>query len=372
MFLENPACEALIDAAVGLKPSDHDAVLVMVGEKCGIDLSCMVEGLNKRGVVFFGGLFPGIVHGGIRSDDGASLTVLPSLCRPFLFRDISRRTPDVGALKSIRDSLNRQYTALVLVDGLATNISLFLQGLFNTLGNSVHYLGGGAGSLSLIRRPCVFNNEGVFQDAAVVSLAGLRSNLGVEHGWKKLAGPLVATKTARNVIAELNWEPAFAVYRRTVERFSGVKISPDTFFDAAKGFPFGMMKEGAEDVVRDPIAVTEEGELVCVGEIPENAVLHILRGEDNELLGAAGRATDFCLQGLDGRDVHAGILFDCISRALFLGDFPAELGIIQDRLSDAFPHITLTGAMTLGEISSYGRNYLEFLNKTVVLGVLYR
>jgi hypothetical protein len=372
MFLERPTADVLIHAAAGLKKTGDEVILIMLGEKSNIAVPKMIAGLNQQEIVFFGGIFPAVVHADGKYEEGAVVKALPSLAKPVLFRDLSSARKQLGGLKIIREALDQQYTALVLVDGLTADISLFLQELFSTFGNSVHYLGGGAGSLSLIQRPCLFTSEGVFQNAAITAFVRLRSNLGVRHGWERCTGPFVATKTSHNIIMELNWEKAFDVYQRAVETASGRKLTRETFFSVAKAYPFGMLKEGAEDIVRDPILVNDRGELVCVGEIPENAVLNILRGDDAKLLDAAGRTAKDCLFQIEGKEVHAALLFDCTSRALFLKDFPAELRVIQSGLSSVLPRKTLAGALTLGEISSYGLKYLEFLNKTAVLGVLYQ
>ncbi|HTG00959.1 MAG TPA: FIST N-terminal domain-containing protein, partial [Nitrospirota bacterium] len=154
MFLERPSIETLVQAAAGLKRSDDDVICILLGEKSSALVPRMINGLNQRRIVFFGGTFPGVVTAQGRSDDGAVLLALPSLAPPLLFQDLSSVDEHGSELMAIRNSLEKQYTALVLVDGLTSNISLFLRELFHALGNSVTYLGGGAGSLSLVQRPC--------------------------------------------------------------------------------------------------------------------------------------------------------------------------------------------------------------------------
>jgi len=63
---------------------------------------------------------------------------------------------------------------------------------------------------------------------------------------------------------------------------------------------------------------------------------------------------------------YAGTLvFDCISRALFLQDhFAQELAAVAQGQSPLF------GALTIGEIANSGRSYLEFFNKTTVVARL--
>ena len=64
------------------------------------------------------------------------------------------------------------------------------------------------------------------------------------------------------------------------------------------------------------------------------------------------------------------IIIDCISRILFLEDeFQIELNEIIKVLRAKHNNISISGALTLGEISSYGKGYLEFYNKTCVVGL---
>ena len=63
-----------------------------------------------------------------------------------------------------------------------------------------------------------------------------------------------------------------------------------------------------------------------------------------------------------------GLLFDCISRTLFLQDrFHEEVDNIRNALP---PGVPLAGCLSLGEIADAGNTCLEFFNKTIVLGVL--
>lgn len=243
--------------------------------------------------------------------------------------------------------------------------------MFNRLGNSVHYFGGGAGSLTLKQEPCLFTSGGFVQDAAIVAFIKLESNLGVRHGWERIMGPIVATKTRKNIIMELNWKNAFQVYRETVEGDSGKKLTTKNFFNIAKGYPFGIHKEGMEDIVRDPIAVTEKDELICVGEVPENSALSILKGKKTSLIHAASQAADDCLH-IGAGTIRQSFIVDCISRVIYLEkDFAKELETVNHKIHSVDDRHTPSGILTLGEISSYGEGFLEFFNKTIVVGILY-
>jgi hypothetical protein len=372
MFIPSANAEQIIPAISTMAIQKDDTLVILVGEKNKPDLQSLISVLNKRGINFFGGFFPGIIHGRNKYEEGALLMTFPSLGKPYLVKGLNTERitfPDFE--KEMLEKPKEKYTAMILVDGLTSNISLFLSEMFNRLGNSVHYFGGGAGSLSLQQEPCLFTPEGLVQDAAIVGFLKLKSNLGVHHGWKRIMGPFVATRTRKNIIAELNWRNAFQVYRETVEKDSKKKLTYENFFDISKTYPFGVHKEGMEDIVRDPIRVNEKGELICVGEVPENTVLSILKGKKDSLIQAAGQAAEESLRG-KVKKIRQSLIADCVSRTIILQKyFAKELEAVNQKLIAPAPHHTPAGILTLGEISSYGEGFLEFFNKTIVVGVFY-
>ncbi|HFE37010.1 MAG TPA: hypothetical protein ENK06_01150 [Gammaproteobacteria bacterium] len=142
------------------------------------------------------------------------------------------------------------------------------------------------------------------------------------------------------------------------------RFTNEVFFSIAKTFPFGMEKLDQEILIRDPVSV-EENTLVCVGQIPENTLLYIMRGEPKALIEASGIAANIVTDHLsdDAENIEC-VLFDCISRALFLEDkFEEELDSILKNLPK---NSTLIGALTLGEIVSSTWGPIQFLNKTTV------
>ena len=118
-------------------------------------------------------------------------------------------------------------------------------------------------------------------------------------------------------------------------------------------------------IVRDPIAINEQGHLICVGELSTGDSIDILTADKHTLIDSA-RQTAAKLNQQMG-NAHAILLIDCISRALFLEqDFDAELQAIKSNFADT----PMFGALVLGEISNSGSGYLEFYNKTSVISAL--
>ncbi|MEQ8456297.1 MAG: FIST N-terminal domain-containing protein [Sandaracinaceae bacterium] len=354
------ACERLrADASGPITP------LVLLAEG-GCDVEAVVAGLRERSEApFFGGVFPALVRGGSQVDRGALVLAFEGLDTLHLVTDIGEEA--IVFSPALPESARG--TAIVLVDGLAHGIGRLLQELYDHLGDTVTYWGGGAGYGSLARRPSVFCDRGLFPDSAVVAFAPQRASVGVRHGWTEVVGALVATRTRGSTIMELNWEPAFDVYRAALVGRGAPPFGPDEFASFAPRFPFGLRKEGAEHVVRDPITVDASGALVCVGDVPQNAALSILEGDPDQLIAAAKRAAlDACGAR---RRARTNLVADCISRSLFLeARFAEELGAMLKAAESATDHVEQLGMLTLGEIASRGEGYLELFNKTAVVASL--
>jgi hypothetical protein len=65
-------------------------------------------------------------------------------------------------------------------------------------------------------------------------------------------------------------------------------------------------------------------------------------------------------------------MVDCISRVLYLdNDFSNELNTVKKQLKLKQESLDLEGVLSLGEISSMEGGFLEFLNKTIVVGAFH-
>jgi hypothetical protein len=259
-------------------------------------------------------------------------------------------------------------TLLVFVDGAARCLDAFIDGLYAVFGLDAGYVGGGSGSRRPGNGPSLITNEGMLADSALIVELRTVSGVGVAHGWTPLEGPLRVTEAAHNEIISLDWTPAFERYRELVRRHSGRDMSADgsDFLEVSKVFPFGIAKLGAEMLVRDPLCLGPSGGLVCVGGVPEGAFVYLMRGDAESLFRAASSALAQAEANLPaGVRPTGGLLMDCNSRVRFLGDrFPEELALLCP------PGVPMVGACSLGEIANNGKDFIEFYNKTTVVGLL--
>ena len=268
-------------------------------------------------------------------------------------------------LLSLYPEHHQQNTLLVISDGLASGMTNLIDELFNHFGLDINFIGGGAGSLTLVPKPCVLTNAGLQQGVAAIALLNCQSGVGVAHGWQAITEAYRVTESDGNRVISLNWQPAFDVYSQVIFTHSQQDISTDNFFDIAKAYPLGITKLGAELVIRDPI-MTQDGSLVCVGDVPQGSFIHLMNGDTDTLPEAARLARDKALSSLGAaKQANFQLFIDCISRVLFLGPlFAEELSYVVQ------PGLPMVGALTLGEIANNGHDYLEFYNKTAVVALM--
>lgn len=344
-----------------------EGILIMACDANGFTPAEIDPILAQIDIPIIGGVFPEIIMEKEKHQKGtiiATLSVRPDL---HIIKGLSDESKDFSfAVGEQIPNHTIPKTMMIMVDGLSSRIASLIEGIFITFGLDCNYIGGGAGSLSFEQRPCLFTPEGLLEDCAIVALMDIDSGIGVQHGWENISGPYKVTQSDRTVIQKLDGKLAFDVYKEVVEKASGEVFNKDNFFDIAKGYPFGLNRLGDEKIVRDPIVLDENGGLVCVGEVPQDSYVYILKGNTTSLVFAASKARalgeySFPKEG----KVQTHLFIDCISRVLFMEDeFHRELEAVYDE------NTPMIGALTLGEIANFGKDFLEFYNKTAVVGVL--
>ncbi|MBU2600432.1 hypothetical protein KJ849_07655 [bacterium] len=195
MYFPTTNAEEIVNIVCGMEIRDTDVVLILLGEKDMPDVTRMISGLNESGLKFFGGVFPGLIYDDKKYEQGAVIKVLPALAGPYLIKGLDTEQIEIPDFFSYP---NKKYTAMVLVDGLTSNIALFLSQLFDRLGNSVHYFGGGAGSITLKPQPCLFLlGRDLSRMPPWLPLSKHNVNLVLPMAGKNLPDPLSPTKPVK-------------------------------------------------------------------------------------------------------------------------------------------------------------------------------
>ena len=315
-----------------------------------------------------GGVFPLVIAERRSWETGFVVVGFKRAVEVRTVHDLSDPDTDIASkLESLEVDLSVAKTLMLFVDGLSSRINSLFEELFSVFGLEANYIGGGAGSLSFKQKPCVLTNEGLKQDCAVIGFTEIESGIGVSHGWQELAGPFEVTESNCNRISSLDWKPAFSVYQDALKSSGGISFEGADFFEVSQNYPFGISKLDSEAIVRDLISVSSDGSIACVGEVPRHTYVHILSSDPESLIAAAAEALRRAQSRFRSEEEPGGaMIINCISRYLLLREnFAKELEALHPR-SGAVSF----GALTLGEIANNRKDYLEFYNKTSVVGVL--
>lgn len=251
-------------------------------------------------------------------------------------------------------------TLLLLVDATIPDVASLLDRLYLEIGDQVNYTGLCVGSETFQPVPCLFDDE-TFMMGAVLALV-LRQHPGATlahhyHGSETL---WVTTATTGSHVETIDGRPAFEVYQELMASEYGIRLDRENFYRYAAHFPFALNRAQGESLVRIPIKVEEDGSVYCAGEVPENALLSVVRAvtpgslETAREVGAGVRPA-----------AAAGVLaFYCAGRLMHLDQAAAtaELAALVEELAPA----PLIGALSLGEIGSGRQQYPAFHNAMIV------
>ncbi|HPW28501.1 MAG TPA: FIST N-terminal domain-containing protein [Rhodoferax sp.] len=335
-------------------------------------VSLLQSACARLQIPLVGAIFPALVHRGAFHTEGIWLLRFDTMPFYSLHADLpvdaegADRSADLLA-QQIAGQLKDQQeaTLLMLFDAMLLNIGSTLDALYLRLANRVHYAGANAGSETFQAMPCLFDGNRVVNNGLLMVLLPDHKGAILEHGYKAPQNTVYATSTSGNRVSQIDWRPAFEVYQELVQSQYGVQITRDNFYEHAVHFPFGIVRANHHVVVRIPVMLNDDGSLFCVGEVPANSVLTLLKSptvDSHETLAVLHDG----LRALNGDCAGTELLlFYCAGRRMHLGLERASLEL------QAFETRTqatqVAGALSLGEIGgSTLHGYPLFHNATLV------
>jgi len=313
------------------------------------------------------------MHQGNTFKSGTLIIGLAHYAHIHIVENMTSSNTWAQGLQNFKLPQDKPVSLLTFVDGLAKNIERVTEEMYQLFGTSTTTIGCGAGSLDLIQKPCIISPQGLLEDATIIAAIESHCGVGVDHGWEILSNPLLVTEASRNCVSALNYQPALDVYVDIIESNNDFCFSEQSFFEFARTYPLGISSIDGELLVRDPIAISKQKGLLCVGEVPPNSTVFLLQGKPELLIAAAGNATKIAVDDFistprpNVTQLESALIFDCISRSLFLDQsFEQEIVEINSKLPN---NCISVGALTLGEICTSQSGPIDLLNKSIVVAV---
>jgi len=270
-----------------------------------------------------------------------------------------------------RPSSKPMRAAMIFPDGLRGNGADVVRGLQAGIGLELPIVGGAAGDDFLFKTTYQYYNDQVLTDSVpgVLFRGTMKIGVGVLHGWKPLGIPRTVTKAKGNILYEIDGHPAVTLYEEYFGK-SAEDLKKEPLAQMAITYPLGVyMPDQEEYLIRDPITVNEDGSIVCAAEIREGSQVRLMMGSTSSALGAARKAAQHALEGLQGSPPLGAVIFNCIARDKMLGNrAPEEISIIRDTVGK---NVEMAGFYTYGEqapVDGKGSAFnCHFHNETVVI-----
>ncbi|QWL69486.1 FIST C-terminal domain-containing protein [Aeromonas hydrophila] len=236
-------------------------------------------------------------------------------------------------------------TLFLTFDAMIPNIASLLEGIYLHLADRVNYAGVNAGSSQFHPMPCLFDNHRLLEQAVCCTLLHHRSYPLLEHGYQLTAQPMLATSSEGNKISFIDWQPAFSRYQSLVQQQFQQRLTPEQFYQYGVHLPLGLLRANGDVIVRIPVAVTDEGALLCVGEVPDHSILTLLKAPHSPTAHAIELAEKLSRHGAPERLE----IYYCAGRQQHFGE---QSTLELETLFTYSGAHQLVGALSLGEIGS--------------------
>ena len=361
---------ALLDALHQVVNHGAKSLMILSCSANNHSSAYLSESLESCPIPICGGVFPSVFFSDKKLDLGFIIVGFPFSISVTSY-SLSSLVLDSNNLELLDGRVvNQAQDLLIFIDAMANATEAFISRLFETVGGGINVIGGGTGSVDFIQRPCVFSRAGLVMETALVAQLPVAMHCAVEHGWEILSGPFLVTEAKGTRVKTINYQPAFEIYKSLVEQITSYRFTGTNFFEISKNFPLGVLGINDDILVRDPIQVLNN-ELYCVGSVPVNSMLYVLKGHADQLVTAAENAGIMAAKESSRNNPDSmgiAIAFDCVSRVLYLGEkFSSELAAIQRGVGK---NRTIIGALSIGEIANTLRGTINLLNKSIVIGNL--
>lgn len=256
---------------------------------------------------------------------------------------------------------------IVISEGLDINGEALVRGLGETLPTTVSVTGGLSADGEHFRETLVLaTGKAEKNRVAAVGLYGTRLKVGYGSlgGWDSFGPERQITRSAGNVLYELDGQSALALYKRYLgDHAAGLPAS-------GLLFPLSLRtREVSAPVVRTILSVSEADQsLTFAGDVPTGGYVRLMKANFDRLIDGAVGAGRVSAEAL-GTPVDLALLISCVGRRMVLRQrVEEEVEGVRDIVG---AQAAITGFYSYGEISPFTpRARCELHNQTMTVTTL--
>ena len=362
-----------VNIAFVFASSSFDHAAVLSGIKSVVGDAVQIVGASTAGE---------ITKNGPTMRDSVAIMLLASDTMNCTAAIATNLTVDSTAAGShLASQLQPQDPALLMIfaDGLKGNGSAVLRGISSVLGQHFPVVGGSAGDNGKLVETHQFIGTTSQTDAVVgVGFSGnFKFSVGVNHGWNVVGAPQIVTKSVGTTIHEINNQPAVSLYERYLGADEVANLREEMLGEVALSYPLGIKDTQSDEfLLRAPFAVTEDGSIVCGGEVLEGSEVQLMVGSKDDAIAAASKAAASALENLTSSPKVA-FIFSCHVRNTLFADKETAREEIEAIRNVIGKDVPIIGFYTYAEQapisgSSYSINKCtpQLHNETVVITLL--
>ncbi len=334
-------------------------VFAMVPEAAREAVTALQQACNGLGLPLLGAVFPALVTDNGLQTDGIWLMRMDTMPPHFLVGDLpADLNSALPRLRDCADGVTRltaqtQRSLFMVFDSMLPYIGSLMTAICADLSEQLRCWGVNAGSETFQPMPCLFDNTQCVGNAVLGLSIDNPAAAVLAHGYPVSKATMKATATRGNCIDFIDGRPALTVYQEIVLVEYGVALTRDNFYAYGVHFPFGVIT-ALDVLVRIPVGLTDDGAIYCVGEVPPNSSLRVLRAPEL----ASSTCVSHLAQRLGDSAANRPLTaFYCAGRRMHFGD-DTEQELAQ--LADRCQATTLCGALTLGELDTMDTQGLLF------------
>ncbi len=252
-------------------------------------------------------------------------------------------------------------TIITVTSGLAFDNDAYVQGILST--GIVYAFGGSAGDDLILKDTFVFSGQN-FSSHGVVALALDNSKIDIvgsrAFGWVGIGKEKIVTKATKNIVYEIDNNPAIDFYKRYL-LVDSIDM-PQTGIE----YPLEVKMRNGQVVFRAVLDINDEdGSLIFAGHVEEKSRVRISAPEGKEIIAHVDRSIRKAKKEAGGFSPEISLVFPCCSRKQVLGALTNQEIEVAYNASGC----PMVGFFAYGEIGAFPGGY-GFHNETFVTALL--